>query len=100
MYLGEPVNKSVRSSKAKAKRIHQLDRSDGNLHRALLDVYTCYNIARHWKDLTPTERIMVESGWTDSVLRLLSIGNNTVMRSLRYRLREQTPEEDEETNTV
>jgi hypothetical protein len=95
MYIGDLLNKSVPGiPAAKAKRIRQLNRNDRNFERTLLGAYSCYELARHWKVLSPSERITLESIWTDFMLRLLSIGNNKVMRSIRYRLREQSPEED------
>lgn len=39
---------------------------------------------------------MLELEWTDSANELLSIGNNEVMLSIHYRLREKTPEEEDE----
>jgi hypothetical protein len=96
MYIGDLLNKSVpRTPKAKAKRIRQLNRSNGKFEQTLLGAYSCYELAGYWEDLSPTERITLESTWTDFMLRLLSIGNNRVMHSIRYRLREQTSEEDE-----
>jgi hypothetical protein len=62
----------------------------------LFEIYSYYKLADHWVDLLPTERITLESMWTDSMLKLLMIGNGKVMRSIRYRLREQTPEEEGE----
>jgi hypothetical protein len=52
-------------------------------------------MAGGWNNLTPTERIMLETQWTDLMLVLLGLGNSRVMHSLHYRLREQTPEDDE-----
>jgi hypothetical protein len=94
-----PVNKfvpSVPSPKATAKKIHRLSRGNGDLGTILLDIYSCIEQAKHWDKLSPTERIMLEQKWTDLLLKLLGIGNSRLMHSLCYKLREQTPEEDEE----
>jgi hypothetical protein len=98
MSSGELINKSVRfgpSPKASAKEIRQLKRTNGNLGKTLLDIYSCCERAKRWDKLTPTEHMMLESRWTDLMLMLLFIGNTSVMHNLRYKLREQTPEEDE-----
>ena len=105
MSFGELIDKPVRhhfgpTSKARAKKIRQLGQGDRNLGMILLDIYYCIELAKHWDKLSPTERIMLEQKWTDSLLALLSIGNFLVTRSIRYRLREQTPEEDKIENAV
>jgi hypothetical protein len=99
MYIDKLLNKSVRSNitqNSRAKKIRLLGRSCGRLNRILLDVCWCYEKSKNHRNLSSSERIMVESKWTDSILELLAIGNTTVMQSIRYRLREQTPEEDDE----
>jgi hypothetical protein len=100
--LGELINKSVRFgpiSKARAKKIHRLTQGNTDLGTILLDIYSCYERAKHWNKLSRMERIMLEQKWTDLMLELLKTGNGRVMHSLQYRLREQTPEEDEEQST-
>jgi hypothetical protein len=57
-------------------------------------------MARYWELLSGSEKICLESKWTDSVLKLLTIGNSEVMHSIRYRLREQTIEEDKKTDAI
>jgi hypothetical protein len=94
-----PVNKFVSSDpnpKAIAKKIRRLNRGNGKLNWILQRIISCHEKAKHWEDLSPTQRIMLELEWTDSTDGLLSIGNMNVMHSIRYRLREQTPEEDYE----
>jgi hypothetical protein len=83
------------ASKARAERIWRFNQT---LDPVFLDLYRCYVGAQHWDELSPTERILAESKWTETILRLLSIGNKGVMHSLGYRLREQTLEEDEDEN--
>jgi hypothetical protein len=98
MSIDELLNKSVRSDpipKSRSRKIRLPNPNHDSLDRILVDVYWCYDMTRHQKDLSPSERFLVESKWTDSVLRLLRIGNSTVMRSIGYRLMEQTSEEDE-----
>jgi hypothetical protein len=103
MNISNPVNKFVSSDpipKATAKKIRRLDRGNGELNWILQRITSCLEKAKHWENLSPTERIMLELEWADSLLALLSIGNFLVARSIRYRLREQTPEEDEIENAV
>ena len=102
MSLGELINKSVRFgpiSKARAKKIHRLTQGNRDLGTILLDIYSCYERAKHWNKLSRMKRIVLEQKWTDLMLELLKTGNGRVMHSLQYRLREQTPEEDEEEST-
>jgi hypothetical protein len=77
------------------KEFQMLSLNQSSLGQTLLDICWCHERTKHQKDLPPIERIMVESKWTDSILKLLSIGNSTVMRSIQYRLVEQTPEDKE-----
>jgi hypothetical protein len=100
MLLDDLLDKRIfgSTSKARAKKIYRLSPSDRNLGQILSQIISCYKRAKHWDDLSPVERITLELKWTDLMLELLSFGNSQVMRSLRYRLREQSPEEDEETN--
>jgi hypothetical protein len=84
------------ASKARAKGIRPVYLSHRDLGTILLDIYVqCIEQAKHWDKLSPTERIMLEQKWTDLMLGLLRIGNIRVMHGLRYKLREQTTEEDE-----
>lgn len=80
---------------ARAKKIRQLGRNNGVFRRTLLNVYYCYEMAGGWDDLSPPERIMLEAQWTNLLLELQGLGNSRVMHSIRYRLREQAPQEDE-----
>jgi hypothetical protein len=89
---------SVHSRLASKARAGTIWRFNQALDPVFADLYACYVAAQSWNDLSPAERIITESKWTNTILKLLSIGNRRVMRSLGYRLREQTPEEDEEAN--
>jgi hypothetical protein len=103
MNISNPVNKFVSSDpipKATAKKIRRLHRGNGKLNWILQRIISCHEKAKHWEDLSPTERIMLEIEWTDSMDGLLSVGNRKIMHSIRYKLREQTPEEDEEENGI
>jgi hypothetical protein len=98
LFLDSLLNKPARfgpSSKARAKKIHCLGQVIRELATTHLDIYSCIEQAKHWNNISPTERIMLEQKWTDLMLELLRIGNIRVMHSLRYKLREQTTEEDE-----
>ena len=100
MYYGNTLdfNSSVPLGpipKATAKKIRKISQGNRSFKRILLRIMSCVEKAKHWDDLSPTERIMLEIEWADSLLALLSIGNFLVTRSIRYRLREQTPEEDD-----
>jgi hypothetical protein len=103
MSLGKLLDKSVRfgpTPKAKAKKIHRLSRGNSDLVTILLDIYSCIEQAKHWDKLSSTECIILEQKWTDLILELLRIGNIRIMHGLRYKLREQTSEEDELENAV
>ncbi|CAN5281522.1 hypothetical protein BH18THE2_BH18THE2_26540 [soil metagenome] len=105
MYNGNNLdfNSSVplgSTPKATAKKIQWLGRGNRGFSQMLLRIFYCYIKAKHWEDLSPTERILLELEWTDSADGLLSIGNKNIIHSIRYRLREQTPEEVEEENAV
>ena len=98
MYLREPLDKAVHfgpAPKARGKRIRRISRNLGNLRTIVLAICSCIERAKSWNKLTPTERITLELKWTDLMLELLRIGNTKLMHSLRYRLREQSIEEDE-----
>jgi hypothetical protein len=100
--LDELVNKSVSSDcspEATAKKILGIGGENARFNRIISQIIFCYEKAKHWKDLSPTERIMLELGWTDTADELLTFGNIEIMHSIRYRLREQTPEEDREMRT-
>jgi len=82
-------------ARARAKIIQTLSQCNGDFDSILLEVYSCYTSARQWENLSSTDHIILECKWTKSILKLLAIGNVEVMRSIRYRLREQTQEENE-----
>ena len=97
MSIDEHPNKSVcywPNPKARAKNICRLTKR--NLGYILGEVKRLHREAQLWYDLSSPEKILLEERWTDTLLRLLSIGNNEVMHTIRYRLREQTSEEYEE----
>lgn len=101
MYYNENLdfNSSVplgSNPKATAKEIRKISRGDRNFKLVLLRIISCYEKSKRWEDLSPTERIMLELEWTDSADGLLSIGNTNLLHSIRYRLKEQTVEEDKE----
>jgi hypothetical protein len=103
MNIRSPINKFAPSDSnpnATAKNIREISWSNRSFERILLRIISCFEKARRWDDLSPTGRIMLELEWADSLLALLSLGNFLVTRSIRYRLREQTPEEDELENAV
>ena len=105
MYYGNTLdfNSSVPLGsipKARAKKIRLLSRGNGDLGTILSGICTCVEGAKHWSKLSPTERIILELTWTDLMPGLLKTGNIRVMHSLRYKLREQTPEEDELENGI
>jgi hypothetical protein len=83
------------SSKSKARRIRRLAPSSIEAYHLLSDIYMCFGFAAQWNDLTPIQRITLEEYYTDKVLQLLELGNKHINRSLPYRLREATPEEEE-----
>ena len=98
MSIDELLDKPVHiSPKATAKEIRELNSSDRRLNRILSKIVSCYERAKKRKDLSSAEQITLELDWTDLMLELLSFGNSRVMRSIRYRLREQ---EEEEENAV
>jgi hypothetical protein len=100
--LDELVNKSVSSEsspEATSKKILRLSLGNARFNRIISRIIFCYEKAKHWQVLSPTERIMLELGWTDTADELLTFGNTEIMHSIRYRLREQTPEEDREMRT-
>jgi hypothetical protein len=100
MSLDDPLNKRVRfspTSKTRAKKIRQSNRINTNFEQILLRIIFCFEKAKHWEDLLPTEKIMLELRWTDSMNALLTVGNYSVMQP-SLSAREQTSEEDEQEN--
>jgi hypothetical protein len=99
MSIDELPNKSVRywtNPKARAKDIKRLgQRNEGSLEYVIREVRRLHTDAQGWYYLSSPEKILLEQRWTDTLLSLLSMGNNYVLHSIGYRLREQTPEEDE-----
>jgi hypothetical protein len=99
MSIDELPNKSVRCwpiPKARAKAIRRLtQRNEDSLGYIIREVKRLHTEAQGWYYLSSPEQILLEQRWTDTLLSLLSIGNNNLLHSIGYRLREQTPEEDE-----
>lgn len=77
-------------TKAKAGRIHRLNR------RVLWDLDHCFDIAKEWDSLTSVQKIQLEQYGTEKLLELLELYNRYVSHRIHYRLREKTPEEEEE----
>jgi hypothetical protein len=74
MSIDELLDKPVHSnftSKATAKKIRRLSRGQGSLNWTLLKILSCYERAKNWEDLSPTEL-----SCTNCTSELLSIGND------------------------
>jgi hypothetical protein len=80
-------------TRAKAKRIRRLN---GKIRQVLWDLDYCFDAAEHWDDLSPVQKILLEEYSTDKLLELIELYNHHVSHSIHYRLREKTPEEEEE----
>ena len=98
MSTDELVNKSVPGSPTltvRATEIQPLTPSDtGSLEQAVRELKTLLGRAEHWCLLSSAEKVSLEEKWTEMLLLLLKIGNLRVMRSIRYRLQEETADED------
>lgn len=89
------LNKKISRAKAKGIRRISFAGVDKEVNLVLEDLCKCFEFAERWNELTPVQRVMLEEYYTDKVLRLLELGSKYVNRSLPYRLREATPEEEE-----
>jgi hypothetical protein len=100
VYIDELTDKSVSYSPtltARASEIRPLTESDnGSLGQVIRDLKSLHERAENWCPLSSTERVLLEEKWTKILLMLLKIGNLQVMRSVRYRLEEETADEDEQ----
>jgi hypothetical protein len=81
------------STKAKARHIQKLK---GKASLALWDLGRCFDVGEQWNDLTPVQKIVLEDYGTIKLLELIELYNRYVSHSIHYRLREKTPEEEEE----
>jgi hypothetical protein len=81
------------STNAKAKHIRKLN---GKARSVLRDLDRCFDIGEHWDELSPVQKITFEEYTTGKLLELVDLYNRNVLRSIHYRLREKTPEEEEE----
>jgi hypothetical protein len=84
---------SSTSIKAKAYHIHRLN---GKIRHVLWDLDYCFDTAKHWNKLSPVEKILLEEYGTDKLLELIELYNLHVSHSIHYRLREKSPEEEED----
>ena len=89
------LNKKISRAKAKGIRRISFARVEKEAKLVLKDLCKCFEFAARWNDLTPAQRILLEEYYTDKVLQLLELGSKCVNRSIPYRLREATPEEEE-----
>ena len=89
------LNKNISRAKAKGIRRISFARVEKEVNLVLEDIRNCFEFAESWNDLTPSQRISLEEYYTHKVLHLLELGSKYVSRSLPYRLREATPEEEE-----
>ena len=89
------LNKKISRAKAKGIRRISFARVEKEVNLVLKDLCKCFEFAAQWNDLTPVQIVMLEEYYTNKVLHLLELGSKYVNRSLPYRLREATPEEEE-----
>ena len=96
--MGGPINlavvaMAVPSRWVTTKRIQTLEKHHRRSFEHIVEeLLNLKNEAEQWNYLSHTKRILLEEKWTDTLLKLLKIGNSTVMRSIHYRLNEQMPE--------
>lgn len=83
------------TSKTSAKAQH-IRRLNGKVRRVLWDIDYIFDIGEQWNSLTAVQKIMLEVYGTDKLLELIELYNRYVSHSIHYRLREKTPEEEEE----
>ena len=81
------------SLNVEAKCIRRLN---GKIRHVLWNIDYCFEAAEHWDNLTPIEKILLEGYSTDKILELIELYNRYVGHSVHYRLREKTPDEEEE----
>ena len=87
------VAMAVPSRWVTTKRIQTLEKHHRRSFEHIVEeLLNLKNEAEQWNYLSHTKRILLEEKWTDTLLKLLKIGNSTVMRSIHYRLNEQMPE--------
>ena len=90
------LNKNI--SRARAKRIHRLANSaEKEASYLLSDLLNCIRLGiTYWDHLNNVQKILLQEYYTSRLLYFLDLGNRYVSRSLHYRLREKTQEEEEE----
>ena len=99
MYIDELTDKSIfydPALKARATEIRPLTQSDtGSLEQVIRELKASHASAEYWDYLSSSEKVLLEEKWTKILLMLLRISNLRVMRSIRYRLSEQTADEND-----
>jgi hypothetical protein len=89
------LNKKI--SRARAKRICKLMQAEKEAFYLFSDLLNCVRLGiMNWDDLSNVQKIQLQEYYTTRLLYFLDLGNRYVSRSLHYRLREKTPEEEEE----
>ena len=89
------LNKNI--SRARAKRIRRLNSAENEAVYLLSDLLNCIRFGiMYWDDLSNVQKILLQEHYTSRLLYLLDFGNRYVSRSLHYRLREKTPEDEKE----
>jgi hypothetical protein len=89
------LNKNI--SRARAKRIRRLNSAEKEAFYLLSDLLNCIRFGiMYWDDLSNVQKILLQEHYTNRLLYFLDFGNRYVSRSLHYRLREKTPEEEKE----
>jgi hypothetical protein len=96
MSLVDLLNKVTRFSLASRTQAKPIRRLNGKIRQVLWDIDYCFGAAEHWDNLTPIQRISLEEYGTDKLLELIELYNLHVSHSICYRLREKTPDEEEE----
>jgi hypothetical protein len=89
------INKNI--SRARAKRIRRLTSAEKEAFYLLSDLLNCVLLGiTYWDRLSDVQKIQLQEYYTSRLLYFLDFGNQYVSRSLHYRLREKTPEEEED----
>jgi hypothetical protein len=89
------LNKKI--SRARAKRIRRITSTEKEAFHLLSHLLNCIRLGiTYWDQLSNVQKIQLQEYYTTRLLYFLDFGNRYVSRSLHYRLREKTPEEEEE----
>jgi len=83
-------------SRVKARRSHKLASTEKEGFHLHSDLLNCIRLGVYWDRLSEVQKIQLQEYYTTRLLYFLDFGNRYVSRSLHYRLREKTPEEEEE----